>query len=151
MTLALIRHAINAVSPLVYFIALAQLLAVGSALPPFGHGLKPYFYYADNYTQFNHGAYGGVSKPVLEKQFEYMQLMESSLDTFMNGATGYRACILSARSSLATLVNAADVNDTVLVDNASEAINAILRNFEPPLSADEWILDLSTAYGPFQG
>ena len=36
-----------------------------------------------------------------------------------------------------------------LVDNASEAINAIIRNLEPPLGADEWILDLSTAYGPF--
>jgi selenocysteine lyase/cysteine desulfurase len=69
----------------------------------------------------------------------------------MNGATGYRACILEARGALSAMVNASSVNDTVLVDNASEAINDILRNFEPPLSADEFILDLSTAYGPFQG
>ena len=120
-------------------------------LPPFGHGLRPYFYFEDNFTQLNHGAYGGTPRPVLEAQFRYQQEMEASLDNFMNGATGYRQCILEARATLGALVNAADVNDTVLVDNASEAINAILRNFEPALGPDQWLLDLSTAYGPFQG
>jgi len=63
----------------------------------------------------------------------------------------YRACILAARNHLATMINIGNVNDTVLVDNASEAINDILRNLEPPLSADEYIFDLSTAYAPFVG
>ena len=76
--------------------------------------------------------------------------MEADIDPFMNGADGYRACILAARRRVAGLMGT-PFNDTVLVDTASEAINAILRNFEPPLSADEVILDLSTAYGPFVG
>ena len=76
--------------------------------------------------------------------------MEAAIDNFMNSASGYRQCILDARTTLSQLINA-PLNDTVLVDNASEAINSILRNFEPALSSDEFILDLSTAYGPFQG
>jgi len=58
--------------------------------------------------------------------------MEQNINEFMNGATGYRACILEARNALSGMANA-PVNDTVLVDNASEAINDLLRNFEPTL------------------
>ena len=119
-----------------------------SALPPFGHGLRPFFFYPDNFTQLNHGAYGGTTRDIVAAQYAAVAEMESNLDNFMNGATGYRACILAARATAAELLGA-NVSDVVLVDNASEGINAILRNFEPPLSADEWILDLSTAYGPF--
>ena len=116
----------------------------------FGHALRPLFFFEGNYTQLNHGAYGGTPRAVVDAQYEYVAEMERNIDPFMNAETGYRRCILAARTELAALVNA-PVNDTVLVDNASEAINDILRNFEPPLSADEWILELSTAYGPFTG
>ena len=57
---------------------------------------------------------------------------------------------LAVRTFLADMLGVQS-QDTVLVDNASEAINDILRNFEPPLSADEYIIDLSTAYTPFEG
>ena len=162
-----------------------QLAIATSTVPPFGHDLRPYFYFDDNFTQYNHGefegpvlnicmscchpvfsqsdrihsprcragAYGGTPRPVLEAQFGYMQIMERDIDPFMNGDNGYRACIASARATLGALINAntSNLDDLVLVDNASEAINAIIRNMEPPLSADEYILDLSTAYGPFVG
>lgn len=123
--------------------------AASTAVDPFGHGLRRFFFFPENFTQLNHGAYGGTPRPVLESQYGYMQKMEQNINEFMNGATGYRACILEARNALSGMANA-PVNDTVLVDNASEAINDLLRNFEPPLSADEYILDLSTGYGPFQ-
>jgi selenocysteine lyase/cysteine desulfurase len=118
--------------------------------PPFGHALRPFFYFAENYTQFNHGAYGGTPRPVIDAQFAAVARMEADIDPFMNGADGYRRCILDARTTFSNMMGT-PLNDTVLVDNASEAINAILRNLEPPLSADEYILDLSTAYGPFVG
>jgi selenocysteine lyase/cysteine desulfurase len=118
--------------------------------PPFGHALRPYFFFEGNYTQFNHGAYGGTPRPVIDAQFAAVARMEADIDPFMNGADGYRQCILDARATFSTLMGT-PFNDTVLVDNASEAINSILRNLEPPLSADEYILDLSTAYGPFVG
>ncbi len=44
-----------------------------------------------------------------------------------------------------------NASDTVLVDNASEGINAIIRNLDPPLGPSDYILDLSIAYGPFKG
>ena len=118
--------------------------------PPFGHALRPYFFFPQNYTQLNHGAYGGTPRPVISAQYDAVARMEADIDPFMNGAAGYRQCILDARTTFSRLMGT-PFNDTVLVDNASEAINAILRNLEPPLSPDEYILDLSTAYGPFVG
>lgn len=130
--------------------SLSLLSTPATSLPPFGHSLRPYFFFGPNTTQFNHGAYGSTPKPVVESQYKFVAEMEASIDNFMNGATGYRQCILDARATFSAMINT-PFNDTVLVDNASEAINAILRNFEPPLGPDEYLLDLSTAYGPFQG
>ena len=113
----------------------------------FGHAMLPYFYH--NFTQFNHGAYGGTPIPVIKAQFEYVSTMESNLENWMNGATGYRQCIGAARQLLANITKVKDANDTVLVDNATEGINVILRTLEPPLGPDQYIFDLSTEYGPF--
>jgi len=132
------------------FFLLSASACVCTSLPSFGHGLREYFFFDNSTIQFNHGAYGSTPKPVISAQYEAVARMEASIDEFMNGPSGYRQCILDARTKLAALMNT-PFNDTVLVDNASEAINSVLRNFEPPLSADEYLLDLSTAYGPFQG
>ena len=69
----------------------------------------------------------------------------------MNGADGYRQCITSAKQRLGAMMNIKNASDTVLVDNASEGINAIIRNLDPPLGPNDTIIDLSTAYGPFKG
>ena len=134
----------------VFFLFFSLARVNGGHLPPFGHGLRDYFFFAANYTQFNHGAYGSTPRPVIDAQFQAVARMEGEIDNFMNGPTGYRQCILDARATFSNMMST-PLNDTVLVDNASEAINVILRNFEPPLTADEYLLDLSTAYGPFQG
>jgi selenocysteine lyase/cysteine desulfurase len=69
--------------------------------------------------------------------------MEADIDTWMNAAQGYRRCIVAARRMLSDMIRS-DFNSTVLVDNASAAINVILRNMQPPLGPDDVILDLST-------
>ena len=69
----------------------------------------------------------------------------------MNGADGYRQCINSAKQRLSSMMNITNSSDTVLVDNASEAINAVIRNLDPPLGSNDTILDLSIAYAPFKG
>jgi selenocysteine lyase/cysteine desulfurase len=69
----------------------------------------------------------------------------------MNGATGYRQCIASAKQRLAAMMHIKNASDTVLVDNASEGINVIIRNLDPPLGPSDYILDLSIAYTPFKG
>jgi selenocysteine lyase/cysteine desulfurase len=118
---------------------------------PFGHALRADFFFASNYTQFNHGAYGGTPRPVVAAQYTYVARMEADTESWMNGANGYRACILAARQAIAGMINVSNYNDTVLVDNASEGINSVIRNMEPPLGPDEVILDLSTVYAPFAG
>lgn len=88
---------------------------------------------------------------MINAQYEYVATMESEISNWMNGATGYRECILSARETLSKITKAKSTNDTVLVDNATEGINVILRTLEPPLGPDQYIFDLSTEYSPFVG
>lgn len=124
--------------------------SIASPLPSsvsFGHEALQYFFH--NYTQFNHGAYGGTPVPVIDAQYQYVAKMEANISPWMNSATGYRQCILSAREELSKIIKASSKNDTVLVDNATEGINIILRTMEPPLGANEYIFDLSTEYSPF--
>jgi len=123
------------------------MMALSTA--PFGHEMLPYFFH--NYTQFNHGAYGGTPRPVVDAQYGYVATMESDIDPWMNSQSGYRTCIQSVREALTSMTKAKDVNDTVLVDNATEGINVILRTMEPPLGPDQFIFDLSTEYAPFAG
>ena len=81
------------------------------------------------------------------------------------GPTGYRGKLKEVRKLLAALLNCSP-DDLVLVDNASNAINVLLARlgliddpFEPaptyapvgPLKKPAVLLDLSTAYGPFEG
>ena len=101
-------------------------------------------------------AYGGTPRPVLAAQHAYGARMEADIDPWMNSPSGYRACIVAARQAIAALTNATTADgdgaeDIVLVDNATEGVNDVLRNLEPPLGADQWIFDLSTAYAPFAG
>lgn len=138
---------ISIVEMRIFLLLLSATSCLATAVQ-FGHALRSFFYFDANYTQLNHGAYGGTPRPVVEAQYKYVGSMERDIDPWMNGATGYRSCILAARTHISSMLDA-PVNDTVLVDNASEAINDIMRNLEPPLGPDEYILDLSTAYGPF--
>ena len=69
----------------------------------------------------------------------------------MNGPMGYRRCIVLAKERLAAMMHIKNTSDAVLVDNASEGINAIIRNLDPPLGPADHILDLSIAYAPFKG
>ncbi|CAF1451912.1 unnamed protein product, partial [Rotaria sordida] len=121
---------------------------------PFGPERLNDFFFVKNGTvfhQFNHGAYGGTPKIVVESQYKYVEQMESSIRDWMNGETGYRQCITLAKQRLAEMMHIKNASDTVLVDNASEGINDIIRNLDPPLGPSDYILDLSIAYGPFKG
>ncbi|CAF1304248.1 unnamed protein product [Adineta steineri] len=142
---------------IVFLLLISTLVSSSSSIKdpiPFGNDRLNDFFFVKNGTifhQFNHGAYGGTAKIVVESQYKYVEQMESSIREWMNGATGYRKCIISAKQRLAEMMNIKNTSDTVLVDNASEGINAIIRNLDPPLGSSDYILDLSTAYGPFKG
>lgn len=109
----------------------------------FGHQLKnEKFLLADGFTNLNHGSYGTVAKPVAERQYAYFLEQEAYPDTWFR--TNYFTYVDTARSMLAAAVNAT-TDDLVLVENASSAMNSILRSLG--LKGGDKVLYLSTAYG----
>mmetsp|Transcript_28645 Transcript_28645/g.40834 ORF Transcript_28645/g.40834 Transcript_28645/m.40834 type:complete len:420 (+) Transcript_28645:1144-2403(+) len=109
----------------------------------FGHDLKrKYFYLNDSFCNLNHGSFGTVPKTVAATQFNHFLEQESFPDTWFRQT--YYEYINNTRTALANLVNA-NVDDLVLVENASSAVNSILRSLG--FKSGDKILRLSTAYG----
>ena len=142
--------------------------AVHSHLQPFGRRLWGEWMFATNFSQMNHGAYGATPRPVMEAQWKYMQQMEANMQVWMNGLPGddpelpcfpgeeescrnhgYKGIVAAARARLAKYLNAS-AEDLVLVDNASNGINMLLRSFVGhSLKRGDVLLDFSVVYGPF--
>lgn len=120
--------------------------ATTAATPPFGHALLDEFLWPRNITQFNHGSYGGVPKKVLQAQFDHVKEFEFDVQARIDSAW-YRDRLVAIRKRVAEYINA-PWEDTVIIDNASNAINVLLSTwvFKP----NEVLLDFSTAYGPFK-
>ena len=74
--------------------------AAAAAAPAFGHALRADFFYPANFTQLNHGAYGGTPRPVVAAQYAAVARMEADLDNFMNGASGYRLQVTPAKKAI---------------------------------------------------
>jgi isopenicillin-N epimerase len=119
-------------------------------LPPgFGRAMRKHFLFK-NYTQLNHGAYGACPAPVMQAQWAYQRQMEYDMEQWMNNPwpdlNSSAGLVVRARKALAEYVNAS-ADDVVLVDNASGAINALLRSL--PLNAGDILVDFSVRYQPF--
>eukprot|EP01035_Chromulina_nebulosa_P028091 gene28091-37023_t len=109
----------------------------------YGHELKKkYFYLNESFCNLNHGSFGTVPKPVFSAQSQYFLQQESFPDTWFRQT--YYEYINTARESIAQLINA-NQDDVVLVENASSAVNSILRSLG--LKSGDKVLRLSTAYG----
>lgn len=109
----------------------------------YGGELKSkYFLLNSTYRNYNHGSFGAVPRPVAEAQFAYYMECESEPDVWMR--TTYYEKIVNSRAAIAEVINAESEN-VVLVENASSAINSILRTIG--LKQGDIILRLSTAYG----
>eukprot|EP01052_Picozoa_sp_SAG31_P011485 SAG31_NODE_651_length_13184_cov_4.999541_6_plen_484_part_00 len=119
-------------------------------LPPFdgkfGHALLSEFMFDPNTTQFNHGSYGGTPAAVFEKQIQNIRYVEGFIIERIVGSW-YRDGLLAVRKRIAAYIGA-PWEDTVLVDNASNALNVLLNMWK--FAANEVILDFSTAYSNFQ-
>jgi len=102
---------------------------------------------AENFTNMNHGAYGSTPRRVLQAQWNYMLRMENDINQWMRLPEGYKGEIVKARRKVAKYINAPE-EDVVLIDNASNGINLLLRDWL--WKATSVILDLSTGYGPFK-
>ena len=92
----------------------------------YGNELKcTYFQLGVEYCNLNHGSYGAVPRPVMRSQRELVEEQERYPDAWFRKK--FFEYIDIARNYVADYVNAF-VDDIVLVENASTAINSILRS-----------------------
>lgn len=107
----------------------------------FGHLIREHFQLSPGFTNLNHGSFGATPKVVTARQIELMALQEAHPDRWFRKT--YYEFIAASRARLAALVNA-PLEDLVLIENASAAVNSVLRSY--PFCAGEGILRLNTAY-----
>ncbi|KAF8916069.1 PLP-dependent transferase [Mucidula mucida] len=95
--------------------------------PPFGHAILPFFLFDPNYVNLNHGSYGSCPRPVRDACIELGDQIESCPDLWLR--LKYQPKLVAAREQLASLIGVKDVDEVVLVPNASHGINTVMRNF----------------------
>jgi hypothetical protein len=107
---------------------------------PSAQDAKELFDLAKGFTNFNHGSFGAVAKKVKARQNELHLLAEARPDRW------FRETIYTlskeSRTRVASMIEAS-VDDVVLVENASTAINAILRG---RLQKGDKVLRFSNTY-----
>lgn len=108
----------------------------------FGWALRPHFLIDPSYTNLNHGSFGAVARDVLAAQRAYVEQAEARPDVWFRATM--HELINRTRADMAALMHA-NVDDVVLVENASGAINAVLRSLG--LRPGDILIQLSTAYG----
>lgn len=86
---------------------------------------------------FNHGSFGTVPKPVMKALVDLLHEEESFPDEWFRET--YLAYLVRSREAIARLIQA-NLDDVVMVENASYAVNSVLRSFPfqvlpPPPSA----------------
>lgn len=106
-----------------------------------GKEAKKLFALADGFTNFNHGSFGACPWEVKKRQDELFDVAEQRPDKWFRET--FYELQKEARSLVAKMINAKNVDDLVLVENASTAINSLLRC---KLSKGDKIMRLSTAY-----
>ena len=104
----------------------------------FGENARKNLYLLDDRIHFtNHGSYGAVPKPIQNKRFELLEEMEKAPDAW------FRVKSLklwnSNRHSLAQYLKVNDEN-IVLTENATDAINSILKATTEHLTKNDAIL-----------
>ena len=114
-----------------------------SPMPSLGRPSRALFTFEDGWTNLNHGSYGAPARAVQMVQRNWMDVMESNPEEFIRWRQ--YAAIDHVRFRLAEYIGA-DVDDVVLIDNASHGMNAVLRSLAERLAHDALVLDLSLAY-----
>lgn len=119
---------------------LLWLLAAVANAEPFGHVLRDHFMMGNGVTNLNNGAFGtgariaydqyqvcssAVSRCIVNTAQKYNVEMEANCNHWFRG--GYQPLLLKARERLAKYVNV-DVDDLVIVENASSGANSVLKS-----------------------
>jgi len=91
---------------------------------PFGHNMLQYFQFSKGFINFNHGSFGSTPSPVTQAQQKYTQQMEAHPDNWFR--VDYKIIIKQMRERLAKYIGV-NVDDLVLIENASSGVNAVLK------------------------
>lgn len=107
----------------------------------FGARLLPEFPFAAGYLNINHGSFGAHPLAVREALQNFQHQVDAQPDVFIR----YKLpeLIDKSRSAVAQLINA-DVDNVVLVPNASTGLNTVLRNLT--YEKGDKLVYLSTTY-----
>lgn len=110
---------------------------------PFGRPMRDeYFLFAPTHTPLNHGAFGTYPKSVQKRLHEVQALSEARPDVFVRYE--YPNMLDQSRAAIASFLGV-PVDEVILVQNATTAINIVLRNLK--FEKGDVILHLSTVYG----
>jgi isopenicillin-N epimerase len=99
--------------------------SVGPA-PAFGVEARPHFLLEPKACYLNHGAFGALSKPVMQAQSDWRVHVERHPSRFMRDELGGLQRRMA--DALGAYVGASGEN-IVLLDNATTGMNAVLRSF----------------------
>ena len=108
----------------------------------FGHSLLKLFTLDPSYINVNHGSYGSSPKYIHEKLIEYQNRAETNPDRWFR--LDVQNEMIKVRQRLSEYLNC-DSEDIVILDNASSAINSILKSLK--FQSNETILYYNIAYG----
>ena len=109
---------------------------------PFGKQMrKDKFLFAPSHTPLNHGSFGAYPRAVQEKVTEFQKLAHERPDVFI--VYDLPKLIDQSRAAVAPLLGV-DVDEVVLIPNATTGINTVLRNLQ--FSEDDVIIYFSTIY-----
>jgi len=118
---------------------------MGETKSPFGHNKRENFFLSPGFTSFNHGSFGTVPRPVKSAQDKFFEQVEAFPDKWFKHDMFDH--FNKARNEVSSLIHASRVEDVVLVENASAAINSVLRGLcATSLQPGDAVLILSTAY-----
>lgn len=107
---------------------------------PLGPSIKCCFNLDRSISFLNHGSFGTTGTPVLAAQAYYVNLMETNPERFIKKSR--KEFLKRTRKEIATFVGA-DVDDIVLVPNATTGVNAVLQSMD--LTTDDEVLCLNLA------
>ncbi|KAG6876499.1 hypothetical protein C0992_012766 [Termitomyces sp. T32_za158] len=109
--------------------------------PKLGHEVLKYYAFDPEYINLNNGSYGSTPKPVLDAVSKLTLQIEANPDLFHR--LDFQPLLIDVRRRIAQLIGA-DVDEVVLVANASMGVNTVLRNFE--WENGDTIVECSTTY-----
>merc|ERR1712038_1683741 len=111
------------------------------ATPEFGKPMRDMFLLEEGTVFTNHGSYGTVPREVFEKRVQLLQTAEAHPDRWFR--TTVRPLYDSAVADVANFVGA-DPKNLVFVQNATAAVNTVLKNLV--LGPEDIILSNSHSY-----